>query len=412
MTNVTKNFTHSAAMANTGIPQSGRIGARPCRLWLKLLAVIGVVVVCGSGWAIAETGLVSGQRRVHEYWTFQAVAPEALPRPTLRYVNAIQETGSEWHQPGASNVVTDRDLRRHSYAMFVGANGTCGSCSQSLAARLYTLLPSLYEAQWFIVFSLLLLVGLFWAAHQWRVRQLHHQFEITLDARVCERTRIARELHDTVLQSFHGALLQFQIVSESLPERPLQAKEQLDHAIDQAADAITQGREVVQGLRDSTLEGDNLVMALSTFAQELLTAATRHDSADFQLTVEGTPQTLRSIVRDEIYKVAAEALRNVFRHAEAERVEVEIRYGKEEFRLRVRDDGKGINPAILVRQNGQGHYGLDGMRERATLIGGKLSVWSEIDAGTEVELRVPAVAAFAPTRRDSWFTRSLVALGR
>jgi signal transduction histidine kinase len=96
------------------------------------------------------------------------------------------------------------------------------------------------------------------------------------------------------------------------------------------------------------------------------------------------------IVCDEIYKIAAEALRNAFRHAHAERVEVEIRYDTEQFRLRVRDDGEGIDPAVLANQGLEGHYGLRGMPERAALIGGKLAVWSEVGAGTEVELRLPA----------------------
>jgi signal transduction histidine kinase len=366
-------------------------------------------VICGYASAIAGRGLVSAGPSVHEYWLSEAVAPQALSSQAVQYVKTIQEASNRWHQPATSNAVRERNLLRHSYHLFVGAKGTDGSWSRFLPAGRYTFLPPVSGTKWFFAFNAMLLVGILWAAHQWRVHQLHHQFEITLDARVCERTRIARELHDTLLQSFHGALLQFQIVSGSLPERPVEAKEQLDNAIEQAADAITEGRDVVQALRDSTLEGNNLALALSTFAQELLTAAQHHNSADFQLTVEGTAQSLRPIVRDEIYKIAAEALRNIFRHAQAERIEVEIRYANEEFRLRVRDDGKGIDPAILVRQNGQGHYGLDGMRERATLIGGRLTLWSEVDAGTEVELRVPAIAAFATIRRRSWFTRSFVA---
>ena len=113
------------------------------------------------------------------------------------------------------------------------------------------------------------------------------------------------------------------------------------------------------------------------------------------MAVEGQTRDLHPIVRDEIYKIAAEALRNAFRHAHAERVEVEIRYDNEQFRLRVRDDGKGIDPAVLADQGIEGHYGLRGMPERAALIGGKLAVWSEAGAGTEVELRFPASIVYA-----------------
>ena len=116
---------------------------------------------------------------------------------------------------------------------------------------------------------------------------------------------------------------------------------------------------------------------------------------------------MHPILRDEMYKIAAEALRNAFLHAQAKQVEVEIRYDNEQFRLRVRDDGKGIDPAVLSAQSREGHYGLPGMRERATIIGGKLTVWSEVDAGTEVELRLPASIAYAPLEDVPGCPRSL-----
>ena len=244
--------------------------------------------------------------------------------------------------------------------------------------------------------------GAAWAAYQWRLRQLHHQFEMTLDARVGERTRIARELHDTLLQSFHGLLLRFQTVFQLLPERPMEAKEKLGGAIEQAAEAITEGRDAVQGLRDSTVQGNDLALAISTVGEELATDSTNDRRTAFRVAVEGQSRNLHPILRDEIYRIAAEALRNAFRHAQARQVEVEIRYAKEQFRLRVRDDGKGIDPAVLSRHGVEGHYGLTGMRERATLMGARLTVWSEVDAGTEVELRLPASTAYATARTRSW----------
>jgi signal transduction histidine kinase len=121
---------------------------------------------------------------------------------------------------------------------------------------------------------------------------------------------------------------------------------------------------------------------------------------------EGEARNLHPILRDEIYRIAGEALRNAFRHAHAHKVEVEIRYDDEQFRLRVRDDGRGIDPAVLSHQGSEGHFGLRGMRERATLIGGKLTVWSEVEAGTEVELRVPAGLAYASAQRASWLSKA------
>ena len=210
-----------------------------------------------------------------------------------------------------------------------------------------------------------------------------------LDARVGERTRIARELHDTLLQSFHAVLLQFQTVSRLLPDRAMDAKVRLESAIAQADDAITEGRDAVQSLREFTCEGTDLAQAISTVGEGLANDATDQRPAAFHVSVDGEPRTLHPVPRDDIYKIAVEAMRNAFRHAEAQRVAVEIRYDHEQFRLRVRDDGKGIDAADLSRQARMRHFGLRGMRERATVLGGKLEVWSE-GAGTEVELSVPA----------------------
>jgi signal transduction histidine kinase len=228
-------------------------------------------------------------------------------------------------------------------------------------------------------------------------RQLRRQFEMTLEARVRERTRIARELHDTLIQSFHGLLLRFHTVSQLLPGRPVEAKEQLDRTIERAARAITEGRDAVQGLRDSTIQGDDLALAISTLGEELAADLPGHRPA-FRVAVAGESRSLQPILGEEVYRIAAEALRNAFEHAQGEQVEVEIHYENEQFRLRVRDDGKGIDPAVLSRHGDKGHFGLHGMLERATLIGGKLIVRSECDAGTEVELQVPATAAYGTAR--------------
>ena len=237
------------------------------------------------------------------------------------------------------------------------------------------------------------------------MRQVQHAFEMTVDARVGERTRIARELHDTLLQSFHGLLLRFQTASYLLPERPAEAKERLDIAIEQAAKAITEGRDAVQGLRASTVERNDLAVAIRTLGDELATDASANPPPAFRVGVEGQPRDLHPILRDEIYKIAAEALRNAFRHAQAGLVEVEIRYDDDEFRLRVRDDGKGIDQTVLAAHGIEGHYGLRGMPERAATIGGRLAVWSEVGAGTEVELRLPARTLYATSARRSWLSR-------
>ena len=155
---------------------------------------------------------------------------------------------------------------------------------------------------------------------------MERQFAMRLEERVGERTRIARDLHDTLLQSFQGLLLHFQTVRELLRARPAEAEEMLGNAIDQAAQAITEGRNAVEGLRTSTVERNDLAKAITMLGEEFGVQAGSDTAVGLQVDVEGTPRTLHPLVRDEIYRIAGEALRNVFRHAQAKHVEVELRY--------------------------------------------------------------------------------------
>jgi signal transduction histidine kinase len=237
-----------------------------------------------------------------------------------------------------------------------------------------------------------------------RMHRLTELLNVRFEERLAERTRIARDLHDTLLQSFHGLLLRFQAATNLLPERPAEARKTLESAIDQAAQAITESRDAVQGLRSSAVVASDFALTINTLGQELASADTNPNAAEFHVDVEGTPQNLYPILRDEVYRIAGEALRNAFKHAQAQRIEAEIRYDERQLRLRVRDDGKGIDSKLLSEDGRAGHFGLRGMRERAKLLGGKLAVWSELDSGTEVELSIPASRAYeaSPVRRRSW----------
>jgi signal transduction histidine kinase len=232
------------------------------------------------------------------------------------------------------------------------------------------------------------------------------------EERVGERTRIARDLHDTLLQSFHGLLLRFQAVSNLLPARPQEAKERLEDAIDQAAQAITEGRDAVQGLRAPAMAPNDLAQALSALGQELGSGGTSQHSPEFRVEVEGAPRELQAILRDEVYRIAGEALRNAFRHAQARKIELEIYYDERQLRLRIRDDGKGMEAQVLDGTGRPGHWGLRGMRERAKAIGGNLELWSNLESGTEVELTIPASIAYASSnpRRRSWFSGKRAAM--
>src|SRR5467141_2510612 len=313
-----------------------------------------------------------------------------------------------WSEPTAAREAVYTNLTPGSYRFRMIASNSYGQWNDSEAAISLAVDPAFWQTWWFRVSCTVAFLALLWALYQLRLRQVARQFNTRLEERVSERTRIARDLHDTLLQSFHGLLLRFQTVSNLLPAG--EPKQKLESAIDRAAQAITEGRDAVQGLHSSTIETNDLALALNTLGEELAGDESTTNSDEFRVAVEGTPRNLHPILRDEVYRIAGEALRNAFRHAQAHRIEVEIRYDERQLRLRVRDDGKGIDPKLLSEDGRAGHYGLHGMRERAKVVGGKLAVWTELDSGTEVELSIPASHASetSAARRRSWLTEKLM----
>jgi signal transduction histidine kinase len=344
----------------------------------------------------------SPRRITFEYTGLSLVVPGRI-----RFRYFLEGFDSSWSQPVAAREAVYTNLGPGSYRFRLVASNSEGLWNGPETAIALNVAPAYYQTYWFRLSSIAAFLGMLAAAYQLRLRQLSREFNLRLEERVNERTRIARELHDTLLQSFQGVLLRFQTVSNLLSWG--EPKQKLDEAIDQAAQAITEGRDAVQGLRSSTAVTNDLASAICALSDELGCGDTNPNCAEFDVEVEGAPRNLHPILRDEVYRIAGEAVRNAFKHAQAERVEVEIRYDERQLRVRVRDDGKGIDPKLLKVEGRAGHFGLRGMRERAKLMGGKLAVWSELNAGTEVELRIPASRAYETStgRRRSWLAEKL-----
>jgi len=223
--------------------------------------------------------------------------------------------------------------------------------------------------------------------------------ELRLEERVEERTRIARDLHDTLLQSFHGLMFQFQAARNQLPQRPESAMQALDEAILATEQALAEGRDAIHDLRPEPAAQHDLAALLTAIGQELAGAhAANGHVPSFRVTVEGKPRRLSPTLQNELYRIGREMIRNAFHHAAASHIEVEIRYDEHQLRLRIRDDGKGIDPKVLDTSGRPEHWGLPGVRERAQRIGSRLEFWSEAGAGTEVELRVPATIVYEKQR--------------
>jgi signal transduction histidine kinase len=330
-----------------------------------------------------------------DYTALSFVAPEKV---LFRY--QLEGYDRDWQNVGARRQAFYTNLPPGNYRFRVTACNNSGVWNTQGASLDFSIAPAYWQTLWFRALCGAAFLGLLVLLYWLRVRQLAHQFNIKLDARIDERTRIARELHDTLLQNFQGVLLQFRAALRLLSKQPGKSEEVLSSAIDQAAEAIKVGREAVQGLRVSAQESNDLAAAIGRLGQDLAASQGGADVPAIRVVMEGAARNLHPIIRDEIFRVAGEALRNAMQHSHGSHVEVELWYDPREFRLRVRDDGQGIDQQILDAGGRQGHFGLRGMRERARLVGGKLTVWSAPGEGTEVELIIPGAKAYGALRRS------------
>jgi len=301
-------------------------------------------------------------------------------------------------------VINDREAQytnlppRH-YRFRVIASNNSGVWNEAGDSLAFSIAPAFYQTNWFLALCAAAVLTLLWLGNQFRVRQLQHEFTMRLEGRVEERTRIARELHDTLLQSVQGLMISFQAAHNLLPGRTEEAIRTLAGAIREGDAAIAEGRNAIQGLRANPAQS-NLEHLLTAAGKELARSSSAEgEPPDFQVSVEGARQPLSPLLQDEVYRMAREILRNAFHHAHASRIEAEIAYDRQFFRLRIRDNGKGIDRRVIEQGDRPGHWGLPGVRERAKRIGARLKLWSEPGAGTEAELTVPARIAYGKVHR-------------
>jgi signal transduction histidine kinase len=317
-------------------------------------------------------------------------APE---RVRFRYF--LEGFDRAWSEPVANREAVYTNLNAGRYRFRLVACNSDGMWNGAESSIQFEIEPVFWKTWWFGLSSVTVFLGLLWTLHQIRLRRLQHQFNVGLEARVDERTRIARELHDTLLQSLHGLMFQYQAARNMLPQRTGEAIQTLDSAISATEQAIAESRSAIHDLRTDAVRNGDLVESLRNAAQELADSKRLDSPApEFQMIVEGERKPLPQVVHDEVYRIAHELLRNAFQHAHADRIEVEIRYNEQSLRLRIRDNGNGIDPKVLKEGGSSGHWGLRGVRERVRQIGAQLDFWSEAGAGTEVQLSVPAAVAY------------------
>src|ERR1700722_9346943 len=387
---------------------------------LTAFDIFGAPVSIGSGSPLKRViGFTNELVLTHDQNSFslQFSALSYRNPSTNRYRYKLEGLDQRWHEVGSDQrVASYTTLPAGAYRFHVQAATARGPWSEPGRTVDITIQPAWWSRWWFRGLIAMLLVAVAVAPYLLRVSQISRQFLIRLEERVSERTRIARELHDSLLQGFQGLMFRLQAVRQLLPDHPGDAAKFLDSAMQVGDQAIGEGRDAVQDLRSSTsyLEEGDLATALGTLGAELAAGMEPQATPEYRVMVEGKPRELSSDVRDDIYRIAREAVRNAYQHANARHIETELTFGDTDLSVRVRDDGIGIDATILARGQRPGHWGLPGMRERSESIGGRLKVWSEKNAGTEVELCISDVIAYAEpsTSGFGWIGRFFFSAGR
>jgi signal transduction histidine kinase/ligand-binding sensor domain-containing protein len=333
------------------------------------------------------------QRIVIDYTALSLSAPERL---NFRY--RLDGYDTNWHDAGRQREAVYTGLGAGDYTFRVLAHNKDGLPSTQEALFSFSIPRAFYLRPPFLVLAGGLGLALLSLLYRINMRRAARHLRQRLEERHSERERIARELHDTLLQGITGLILRFQAVADSMPkEHP--ARRDLEQTLDRADQVLVEGRDRVRNLR-SALDPSTLQDALRSTGAELEHAG----GSAFALTVLGVPQPLLPEVRDEAYRIGHEAIVNAFAHAGARHVTVGIDYATHLFQMKISDDGRGICPDYLGADGRPDHWGLRGMHERARRIDATLRVRSAVGQGSQVLMSLAAGRAYLrpPRRARGW----------
>ncbi|QJR11982.1 hypothetical protein DSM104443_03065 [Usitatibacter rugosus] len=310
-----------------------------------------------------------------------------VPR-RMRFRHRLEGVDTDWQEAGARRQAFYTNLGPGHYRFQVTAANEDGVWNPAGASFEFTIAPAWYQTRWFFMLCALAAIGALALAYRLRMDRVSARIQARLQDRQLERERIARDLHDTLLQGFQGLVLTFTAAMRRIPPGE-PARAQMEKALERASGVLAEGRNRVRDLRDSVVFQGDLAAALKDAADDLAHA---HPAA-FALTVQGDRRRLHPLVLEEAYRIGREALANAYRHAAANRIEIEVIFDPAQLRLRIRDDGMGVAGDVL--ENGvPGHWGITGMRERAQKLGARLLIRSGTGSGTEVELDIPGTVAY------------------
>jgi signal transduction histidine kinase/ligand-binding sensor domain-containing protein len=333
-----------------------------------------------------------------DYTALSFMAPRKM-----RFRYRLEGRDTEWQDSGTRRQAFYTDLRPGHYRFRATASNNDGVWNETGAAVDFDIPPAFVQTKWFLAIWVVAGAAALWLLFILRLRRLQERMRGRLEERLSERERIARDLHDTLLQGMQGLVFKFQAAAERLPSSDSN-RDRLGEALDLADEVLQDGRSKLAGLRGFSSQSQELYAALTVLGQSLATDR----SITFHSELEGEPKVLHPVVREEAYRIGAEALTNSFNHSKAGGIELEIGYGSAALSLFVRDDGVGIAKSAIAEPGRANHFGLVGMRERAARISSRIEIFTRPGAGTEVHLRVPATMAYqsrTPDKSRSWLTR-------
>jgi signal transduction histidine kinase/ligand-binding sensor domain-containing protein len=319
---------------------------------------------------------------VIRYTALSYVAPQKV---FFRYI--LEGQDKKWQDAGTHREAFYTNLGPGSYRFHVVACNNDGLWNETGAALDFSIAPAFYQTVWFKLLCLMAVAGILWLLYFLRMRQVAAGAQARLEERLEERERIARELHDTLLQGVQGIILRFQGIANQMANGD-STREMMEQVLDRADEVLLEGRQRVRNLR-SEEPSVELSEALALCAREFVPDRT----VDVSVNAVGTPLVLNAIVREEAFRIGREALVNARQHSGASLIEAEIIYESANMHIRVRDNGCGID-SVMLNGGRPGHWGISGMRERARKIGAQLNIWSSPRAGTEIELIIPANLAY------------------
>jgi signal transduction histidine kinase len=297
----------------------------------------------------------------------------------VRYRYILEGFDKQWTQAGSRRNAYYTNLPPRHYRFRVQAANEDGIWNEAGAEVAFAIKPRFYRTLWFSGLAALLLIGIIFAVYRIRVRAIRSRFNAIL----AERTRIAREIHDTLAQGFVGVSMQLELTAHLLAQsRVGEASRQVDRTRDLVRDGLADARRSIWDLRAVGTQA-TLPMRLAHLVDR---SATEHLKTDIE--IGGIYRALSPSLENEVLRIAQEALANAVRHSEAACVALNLRYHPNELTLTVCDNGKGFQTTDTTLP-AEGHFGLQGMRERADQIGGMLRVESSPESGTTVTLSVP-----------------------